>query len=168
MTERDIQDALYLVRHQDRHEPIVPNCSALGHEADLLSVTKARLVHEHEIKVSRADFKADARKQEKHAELASPPPPSYRGFLRVPNYFWYVTPPDLLDGLEVPEYAGHMVITVDRKPGPWYPLGFVRVLKPAPRLHRAKISDDQLATLMRGLMFRYWRQRLELQKHTTV
>lgn len=152
MTEADIQDTLYFVRQQDRHEAIVPNCGMVfGWEADLVSVTKAGLTHEHEIKISRSDFKADARKQSKHVLLLERRARSPSGFVQIPSYFWYVTPPDLLDGLEVPEYAGHMTVAGRYS---------VKIRKQAPRLHREKITESQLQAITRGLMYRYWKRRL--------
>lgn len=41
---------------------ILDNCQWTGHECDLLAVTTTRRIIDIEIKISRADFKADARK----------------------------------------------------------------------------------------------------------
>lgn len=42
---------------------VVPNCNWTGHECDLLCVDKSLRIVDVEIKISRADFKADAKKE---------------------------------------------------------------------------------------------------------
>lgn len=63
MTEKKI--ATYLAMHyfKGRHLVSVPNCHwAAGHEADLLLINKDLKAIDYEIKISRSDFKADAKK----------------------------------------------------------------------------------------------------------
>lgn len=61
-TEKSIAAELALNHFAFRHLVTVPNCNWAGYEADLLVVTKALKVLDFEIKISRADFKADAKK----------------------------------------------------------------------------------------------------------
>lgn len=61
-TEKSIAAELALNHFKMRHLVTVPNCNWAGYEADLLVVTKALKVLDFEIKISRADFKADAKK----------------------------------------------------------------------------------------------------------
>lgn len=59
-------------------------------ELDVLSYTKSGFSHEWEVKISKSDFKADAKKKKWDF---------FRGektWLSVPNYFWYVCPKDLI------------------------------------------------------------------------
>lgn len=61
-TEKNIAAELALNHFKMRHLVTVPNCNWAGYEADLLVVTKVLKVLDFEIKISRADFKADAKK----------------------------------------------------------------------------------------------------------
>lgn len=61
-TEKTIAAELALNHFACRHLVVVPNCNWAGHEADLLVVTKALKLLDFEIKISRADFKADSKK----------------------------------------------------------------------------------------------------------
>lgn len=118
MNEKTIQNALYYFRSLRGHPVIVPNLQYGPGEADLLSVSRSGLVYEHEIKVSRADFKADFRcKKDKHLWLKNAKKwkgesermqkfkkyPNYV-FPRCANYFYYVVPTDLVKLEEIPVY----------------------------------------------------------------
>lgn len=151
MTERDIQIALwYFCERTLRHSLISPNTHFYDWESDVLSVTRTGFVHEWEIKVSRSDFKAD-REKHRHAVLTK----SYS--LRVvaqPNYFWYVTPPGLVNIDEVPDHAGLAYIDI-RKPT----FHQIVVQRRAPKIYDGKVSDADKVRLMRSMMFRFWRMR---------
>jgi hypothetical protein len=107
-------------------------------ECDLFELTAAGYFREYEVKVSLADFRADAGKEStawtpgqgrrverKHDLLA-------RGDPRGPSRFWYVVPAGLVDVAAVPAWAG--LIEMHTAPScAWYR---ERVVRPAPRLHR--------------------------------
>ena len=61
-SENLIAATLARVVFQHKHLVIVPNCSWPGSECDLLVVTPNLRVIDVEIKISRADLKADARR----------------------------------------------------------------------------------------------------------
>lgn len=138
-----------------------PNIRSLYYwEADLLSVTPARLVHEFEIKVSLADFRADKNKKAKHSDLlarhngpkrkaVSPQRPLfYRGTSsRTPNYFWYATNGFSLADEEIPDYAGWLEVNFNDG---WDAV----VKKEAPRLHMDKVTHEQINKLGRSLSYR--------------
>ena len=64
MNSKDIQDVLMIDNYS---KPLqITNYSGIGFEADVLMITKAKLVYEYEIKTSRADFKKDFTKISKH------------------------------------------------------------------------------------------------------
>ena len=52
-----------------------------------------------------------------------------------PNYFYYCTPPGMIDESDVPSYAG--LVYIDKA-------GLIRIVKKAPKLHNEKISDADL------------------------
>lgn len=60
--ERAIALALAQQTFNRRYLVVVPNCNWTGHEADILAVTENLRLIDVEIKISRADLKADARK----------------------------------------------------------------------------------------------------------
>lgn len=62
MTERSIASYLARVIFERKHLLLVPNCKWPGSECDLLAITSNLRVIDIEIKISRADLKADAKK----------------------------------------------------------------------------------------------------------
>ena len=147
MTARDIQLRLMVDRY--RRNLCCPNYTPRQWwECDLFEVTEAGYFNEYEIKLTRADFKADALKENrewlggwgkeaqykvenKHRLLAAGDP-------RGPSKFWYVVPKDLIAESEVPAWAGLIYCSI------WQPRGAFKVqtkiVRPAPRLHRTKID----------------------------
>lgn len=62
-TETGIARALAQQHFKRRYLCLVPNCNWTGHECDMLAVTENLRIVDIEIKISRADLKADAKKQ---------------------------------------------------------------------------------------------------------
>lgn len=90
-------------------------------EADILSINKSGYLTEFEVKVSRSDFKADAKKRkwswfEMKIET------------QLPNYFYYACPVGLIGIDEVPKFAGLVYVGPDG----------VEVIKKASLLHKQK------------------------------
>lgn len=106
-------------------------------ESDYLALTKSGYLYEGEVKISRNDFKADFKKENKHLILegkmpeTAPETPVLR-----PHYFFYAVPEGLVTVDEVPEYAG-LIYMINHHP-------YYRWVKPAPCLHKEKFSDEQL------------------------
>ena len=157
MNETSIQNDLWLWLTYDKGYPlVVPNYTPVKwYEADLFGVTKAGLGVEFEIKISRRDFKADAKKVEKYRRLAAG---------EGPSRFYFVMPEDLVAVAEIPPWAGLIELTPLR-PSPsssrQYRLSEVRK---APRRNRDKLPEDVL-THMRGVFYyRFWRLRLKNNK----
>jgi hypothetical protein len=149
MTESSIQNRLYEWCTNKRHPVTIDNCGActIG-KADLLSVTKARLVHEFEIKCSVADFQREFEdKDTKHDRLDR----ADNRLMSLPNYFWFATPPGLLERDAIPEYAGLMIVGGD---------GCTEEKK-APRIHSDNVSDKDRRYIERGLTYRYWADRVD-------
>jgi hypothetical protein len=61
-TETNIARALALQTFARKHLVLVPNCTWTGYECDLLIVTPDLRIIDVEVKISRADLKADAKK----------------------------------------------------------------------------------------------------------
>jgi hypothetical protein len=123
------------------HELVIPNSTTIFYwEADLVSVTKSHFTHEYEIKLNMADFRRDAKKENKHFYLTS-----NKNY--TPNYFWYAT---WNFDIDPPDHAGWLKVTYTEKAYRY----FVDVKKPAPRLHKNKISDDKRFAIGRLLSWR--------------
>lgn len=156
ISERRFQDAIYHHRFGDKI--IVPNAHYFCGENDVVSVNKSDFVSEFEIKISKADFKADFKKTEKHDLLKRCYEQKWRkqyysgGFLPYPNYFYYVVPQDMISVSDVPDYAGLIIINSR---------GMAFKKKNAPRLHSDKITAKQFEDLMRKMFHRYWNLRLK-------
>jgi len=61
-TEQSIARAIALQTLDRKCVVLVDNCSWTGHECDVLGVTRDLRIIDVEVKISRADLKADARK----------------------------------------------------------------------------------------------------------
>lgn len=62
-SEHAIARALVRQTFNRKYLVVVPNCNWTGHECDLLVVTENLRIIDVEIKISRADLKADAKKE---------------------------------------------------------------------------------------------------------
>lgn len=114
-------------------------------ESDYLAMTKSGYLYEGEVKISRADFKADMKKKRKHQILEGTYEPkmiqpwgkeAYTEKVLKPNYFFYAVPEGLIEPEEVPEYAG-LVYMCDVWP-------YVKWVKNAPKIHGEKLGEDDL------------------------
>lgn len=138
-----------LVSRRWRRNFCLPNYTPrLWWECDLFEVTKADCFIEYEIKTARNDFFQDARKGRrgrfrydeksdqwtggllamKHELLAA-------GDKRGPQRFWYVVPDGLVEIDEIPEWAGYIKILWEKD------RLREKIMKRAPTLHTAKITD---------------------------
>ncbi len=142
---------MYWAMVEKNHDFVVPNSNTIfWWEADLLTFTKSRFVHEFEVKLNIYDYRADAKKLGKHQSLK-------QGVGTIPNYFWYATT-DF--EIEPPEYAGWIKIINDKEHG-WK----VVVVKDAPRLHNKKTNDRQREAVARILSHHLRRQYWNAYTH---
>lgn len=91
-------------------------------ELDVVSINKNNFLTEYEVKISRSDFKADAKKKKWIYYTDK------NHWFKCANYFYYVCPKDLIKVEEIPSFAG--LIYVDA--------GEIITVKKAPRLHKEK------------------------------
>lgn len=163
MTAAAIQSAIFeKFGHQSLL--VVPNYTPhRWFECDVLRVTKAGYAEEFEIKLSVADFKADAKKgpdEREKAFRATWRPEEFDGRTKHerlaagdpfgPSRFWFAVPDTLAGKIEIPAWAGLMVF---RSYGT-RALGSVAIK--APRLHRSfcptKVTDHARTVFY----WRYW------------
>ncbi len=106
---RNIEAALCMYLYEKSHSPITTRFTGMGlAECDVLSVSKHDYIYEHEIKISRADYKKDFVK-EKHSNIINENyTRDFKGekLYLVPNYFTYVVPSGMISIDELPPYAG--------------------------------------------------------------
>ncbi len=140
---------------------VVPRCHWGGHEKDLLIVdTRSRRLIEIEIKISRSDLKADAKKDKwipRPWARHSYNPPRKREW---PNGVWkhyYALPVEIWkeELLQcIPDASGVILVRKDER----YRNGaYVKVLRRAVPDRKAKgIGDGDVLDIARLLNFRYW------------
>ena len=120
-----------LINFRSTPRYVLQNLYVFGWESDILFLSKTGFWTEIEIKVSRADFKADLKnKVEKHRLLSD------KNNILKPNQFFYAVPDGLIEPDEIPEYAG--LLTVSES------FFGINIGKSAPWLHRHKIDPNQL------------------------
>jgi len=147
MNEREIQNALYFYRKRRGDKFFAPNFY-FKWETDFLAVTSSFQVYEYEIKISRADFKADLKKNEKHRTYKEG-----KLVALIPNRLYYACPEGLLCEEEIPSYAGLV----------WFQPSHRSIrpieVKKAPSLHRQPATAELIRKIGVSLMYRYWRMR---------
>jgi len=144
MNESNIQRVLYY-KYRKRSRIIVPNCYIGRFECDMLRVMYSNYSIEYEIKLSKADFKADLRKKGKHKMLS-------KG-MRV-NKFYYVCPAEMLSVGDVNDIdSRYGLIYVARRN--------LRIVQPAQMLGKGRVDDNSMLKLYRKLYFRFWTQKLK-------
>lgn len=166
MTAKDIQKALanYYVNGV---RYLVPNVYFFGHhycETDLLVVKESNgWIYDIEIKVSRADFKADFKKTDKHRILQQgnisrtttrsvQHGPGLFGREEMetiheakrPNRFYFAVPEGLIKPDELPPYAGLLYVN---------DIGVVNKVKEAPVLHKERLEPEK--TLCRKFYYAF-------------
>lgn len=141
----------------------IENLSVYSWESDSLSITKSGYVYECEIKISRADFFNDKKKERKHQILEG----TYqlgkleKNYPSRPNYFYYVVPEGLVKEDEIPSYAGLIYIT-DVWP-------YVSVVVSAPKIYNEKIDEEKL-NLKDKFYYNYitWKEKAENGYEETI
>lgn len=168
MTEFEIQNALYWHLYNSSPRIVVPNFTPTNWwECDVWSVSKNGYSTEYEIKISRADFKKDAEKERRlrrGRELVTEKKHDIlqecidgEGHTHPPKFFYYVTPPDLIQEDEIPDFAG--LIT---KHGRTF-----STVKRAPILHRDPADEQDIERARTAFYYRYWKMRDRLQYQKT-
>jgi len=152
LTEKDLQLAIYYYRDNIQPNPIMlPNVYLYFWESDLIYITNDDYVYEYEIKLTKGDFKADAKKETKHRILA------HQG---GPRLFYYVCPHGLINKDEVPEYAGLIYVSYNNllKTKILNKKYTIKIIKQAPARSSKKISKNQKDSLLKKATIRFWRE----------
>lgn len=184
METKSIQKAIYFHCKCRQHEYMVSNKHLLKwFECDFISISKAGLLTEYEIKQSRSDFRRDfTAKKVKHAWFEGkrnnklfikdnqivenvntiPKNEAYMiseynmGDFVGPNYFYYVCPKDLLKAEEIPPYAGLIYVHENATNTPR--LSFE---VKSPLLHKVKTTEEAKINILKRFMYDYWNNTYE-------
>lgn len=132
---------------------IFPNTYIGNWECDIVELTKSGYLYEYEVKISRADFKSDAKKETKFYSKANHKKYEVLQSGQRVNYFYYVVPSHLISVDEVPEFAG--LIYVDTT----YVNPYFKVIKQAPKLSKEKITPDKMLKLLDSIYYRFHQYR---------
>ena len=165
----DIQKAFYRSTWQ-RYEMAAPNIHLdwKFKEMDILGLRKSGYVDEVEIKLSKADFRADFKKTVYGGETEIPREINGQKWMQkeplwIPkhealpqglnhcNYFSFLLPKELADKCDIPEYAGLYIFRHNN-------IGEIVIdeVKRAPLLHKRKISERFKYEIGRKMAYRYW------------
>lgn len=141
-----IQKALF---NKLQHHVYCPNLYLFDFESDFISVQKSLYVNEFEIKLSRTDFRADAKKSVYSKRIRSRWN-KYEMLLqgKGANRFYYVFPKGMMAGDEVPEWAGYYEADI------YCGSVFVVLKRKAKLLHHNKINFESLLAISRSLSFK--------------
>jgi len=153
VASKNIEACLIMSLYEKGHSPITSHFSGHGMgECDVLSISKSDFIYEYEVKISRADFKKDFKK-DKHRLITEKKFTIDRKItenniiitdplILVANYFYFVTPTNLVTADEVPTYAGLMYMNEK---------GLFEVIKKAPFIHKTKATSSFIRTLSHQL-----------------
>lgn len=145
---------------------VIPNLTRMsgvvGFETDILSMTKSGYATGVEIKISKSDLKNDLKKKHwvlynKHFKMGNPE--AYRRkFFGKLKYFYYATPPELIEDVEnqVPDWCG--ILTVGERGR------IVEHRKPS-FLYKYKYSQKEINNILRlGTMRIFSMKKKELKR----
>lgn len=135
----NVLDLQYLSRNACKY--LIHNLFVFDWESDYLAITKAGLIHEVEIKISKHDFKNESKNKSAKFALFE----SRNESTLIPDFFYYCVPENLISVEEVPEYAGLLYVN---------DYGFLTTPKSAPRLKKEKTDLTKL-NLADKFYFRY-------------
>lgn len=170
-SEREIARNLYWNTFKGKHVVVVPNCHFPGSECDLMIVRNDMRLMEVEIKISRADLKADQHKdkwlKEWNYQTQGWPaaPRNQRERVEYPAKIWkhyYAIPKEIwADDLlaEISPKSG-VILLKDNTYTPW--LSIKRQAKPNPAA--TPISSSDLVRIAHSMSARMWKAYGELDE----
>ena len=137
MKSNEISDLLDN-KYQNNCKYKVPNVYIFNWESDYFIQKQNEYCYEFEIKISKADFKKDFQKLEKHETLSNV------NKTNKPNKFYYVAPSGIINIEDVPKYAGLIIVHENKR---------LETTKEAPFLHKEKIELEKKLCIK---FYNYW------------
>ena len=127
---------------------VIPNCSRLGHECDVLVIQKSRYVTEIELKATISDLKADKKKRHKHESR----------YIRQLYFGLHEDIPYEAALPHIPETAGIMVFSKINNPdSSWHNSYHCTIIRrPKPNRDAIKIDDKIERDLYQTMYYRYY------------
>lgn len=167
MTAKDIISEWCKDCMRERSSTLVfPNVFVDLFEADIMEITKAGYAHELEVKISRADFMADVKKEQhtwvknadwtKRKRITINKHEHMRAGERV-NTFTYIVPEGLVREDEVPQKAGLIYVTVNEYRGKTR-FSF-KVIRKAGNLSKTKHGERIKEKCLLSTYYRYHNSR---------
>ena len=154
MTAREIERAV-VARARLHHEFVLPHFTPLHwFECDVFTLSKSDRFTEYEVKISRADFRADKWKRQswrgRQWIAVTEMRPTKHKLLEQhdeggPSRFYFAVPHCLVAVSELPEWAGLI----------YYDGNSLSVIKKAPLLHDKKTNHATRAKLFRSGYYRF-------------
>jgi hypothetical protein len=122
--------------------------SPLGSKPDVLGLDKRRFLQEIEIKISKADFNRDAKKQHRIKLMQN----LERAYPREHNFLSYLVPPELVNHVlaNAPAYAGVMTPT-SLKLNSFTGMPTINVLRKPLKLHDNRLSIRNCIYMIRDM-----------------
>ena len=134
-TEQSIIKELHYRFPRQNVEFKLHNCFIFAWESDFFFITKSGYAVEIEIKISKADFKKDSEKVDKHYKMRFPKvDKTIHPYSQIPNQFYYCCPDGMITADQLPPYAGLIYITDNRG------VNGVNIVKKAPYIHKEKLN----------------------------
>lgn len=170
---------LHLLKYgrKDPSEIMIPNFYHFGYEMDMFKLTSKQLVVEYEVKISRADYHNDFKKNTKLWKQDAEYKHDIIAQGKAANSFCFVVPEGMVHPNEVPKHCGLMyfrpagslvpsvqVCLPDEEPQVSI-ADTIYSVKPSPVLHKNKFTDFQ--ALAKSLSWREnnWREKFHAVKN---
>jgi hypothetical protein len=143
---------------------VFPNIYIGSFEADIIELTASGYAVEYEVKISRADFRADVKKRS--WEQAKSKYDILQAGERV-NRFYYIVPEGLIEESEIPEFAGLIyarkgeVRCCTSGTGGFYykQKVFFESIRRAPVLTKEKLSERIMKKCFESVYYRFHKHR---------
>lgn len=136
-------------------------------ESDFVSFTRAGLANEVEIKLSRSDFLADAKKyRTKREHWGAKAEKVFKHDMlkegtHFANYFSFAVPEGMVTAEEVPEQFGLIYLSTNHLshiPGR-------EIIREPKRLHKNKLPEADKNRVLQAAMYRMWKSEGKLVGH---
>ena len=164
MTAKEVIDSYItntrLYRHRNK---IFTNVYLEQFEADILEITSSNYAYEYEVKLSKADFKNDAKKSctTANGELLAKHELLQSGE-RV-NYFSFIVPEGMIGIEDVPAWAG-LVYFKEKVARNGIRYCTFKHLKPRYLLAKEHFSMDRLTQLFESIYLKYYTLRAKVKE----
>lgn len=175
-TEKTIGRAVSRQLFNNSAVVVVPNCGWTGHECDVLVVERNLRLIDIEVKISRADLKADAKKEkwwcraDSFMRYAGPPAPDlprawppkvWKHYYAMPKAIWK---PELLDC--IPAASGVLLLSEPKDRSPTFGNLLIRVERMAkPCRDAEKLKPEAVLDVARLASLRMWEAYYQVEQH---